>query len=97
MTEPAHEPDSVDRELEELLADAESTVSRLRRELELRRGTPPTEPEARAQHAEIDRLREHLAQAQVHWDEVRAFFEAALQELLGDREAKAGGGDDEEH
>lgn len=72
-------------QLERMLADAESSVSQLRRELTLVRNRRVSEAEQAAQHAEIDRLTEHLSQAQVHWNEVWGFFEAALQELRGAR------------
>ncbi|AEF39031.1 hypothetical protein [Hoyosella subflava] len=65
----------LDRELEQLLEEAEATVVRLRRELHSRR-------EFAAQHAEIDKLDEHMAHARVQWSEVRAFFEDVLSQLL---------------
>ncbi|MGO2112323.1 MAG: hypothetical protein ACTH31_11975 [Pseudoclavibacter sp.] len=88
----------VDRELEEMLVDAEHTVARLKAELATRRaqreaaalaapdGRSPEEREAIA-HAEIDRLDEHLANAKVRWSEVRSFFEDALHQLIGRNEA----------
>lgn len=88
MTEPGRRaPDdrSVDQQLEEMLADAERTVARLRKELEARRSAPMDIESNAAQHAEIDRLAEHLSHAQVHWGEVRAFFEEAISELLSGR------------
>lgn len=88
MTDPGQQPRDdrpVDRQLEEMLADAERTVARLRKELEAR-GAGAVDIEANAaQHAEIDRLAEHLSRAQVHWGEVRAFFEEAISELLSGR------------
>lgn len=73
--------ESVEQQLERLLADAESTVASLRRELDGARNRREREAMIRAQHEEIDRLQDHLAEAQVHWGAVREFFEAALREL----------------
>ena len=66
----------LDRELEQLLAEAEETVVRVRRVLESRR-------DHAVQHAEIDRLEEHMARTQVRWAEVRHFFQTAFRELVG--------------
>lgn len=74
-----------------MLADAEATVSRLRRELVARRAADSDAATEAAQHAEIDRLTEHLARAQVHWGEVRAFFEEALGEVRSPRGEAAEG------
>ena len=79
-------PDSLEQQLERLLEDAEFTVASLRRELDGARGRREREAMLREQHAEIDRLREHLAEAQVHWGAVREFFEAALRELNSDHQ-----------
>lgn len=88
--------ESVEEQLERLLSEAESTVASLRRELAELQRRKLTEAEVAGQHAEIDRLAEHLGAAQVHWNEVRAFFEAALQQLVGDRTAgEPDGGPDE--
>lgn len=83
MNQPAssQDPESVDAQLERLLAEAENTVSVLRRELHHARSRREREIAEAEQHAEIERLQEHLAKAQVHWGEVRAFFETALAEL----------------
>ncbi|GGA75462.1 hypothetical protein GCM10011490_27780 [Pseudoclavibacter endophyticus] len=93
---PARGYADVDREIEEMLVDAEHTVARLKAELAARRaqreaaasGVPsgpselsPEEREALA-HAEIDRLEEHLANAKVRWSEVRSFLEDALNQLI---------------
>lgn len=80
-----------EEQLERMLADAESSVSRLRHELASVRSRRVSEAEKAAQHAEIDRLSEHLSQAQVHWSEVWGFFEAALQELRSDESGSARG------
>lgn len=76
---------SLEHQLEKLLQDAEVTVASLRRELDDARGRREHEARLREQHAEIDRLQEHLAEAQVHWGAVRDFFEAALRELNSDQ------------
>lgn len=88
MTDTPNPPSSrpgadLDRELEQLLTEAEETVVRLRRELQHRRAFA-------AQHAEIERLDEHMANARVRWGEVRAFFEDVLRQLLA-REDQRGG------
>ncbi len=66
----------VEEQLAEIVREAEARVAELRRQLEQRR------LEA-AQHAEVDRLAEHLAQATVRWPEVRGFFDDVLDELRG--------------
>ncbi|MGC0271437.1 hypothetical protein ACO0LV_00375 [Pseudactinotalea sp. Z1739] len=68
--------------LNELLAEAERTVERLRQELAQRQQVRAEKELTAAQHAEIDRLTEHLANAQVHWGQVRSFFAAAMAELV---------------
>ena len=70
-----------ERLLERLLADAEVATAKLRQELEEMREHRSTDMERLEQHIEIDRLREHLADAQVHWSEVRDFFDSALKQL----------------
>lgn len=96
MTDPDPQPssrqnDDMDVQLERLLDEAEATVSKLRAELaESRRKQSAADGDLdagdiAAQKAEVARLQEHLADAQVHWSEVRAFFEAALAELLARR------------
>lgn len=79
-----HDPESVERRLEDLLADAETTVSALRREFDELQRRRLSRAEIAAQHDEIDRLREHLEEAQVHWGKVRGFFEEAARQLEGD-------------
>lgn len=92
-------PDSLEQELEDLLSDAEATVLRLREELSLRRGELAQIERRAEQHHEIDRLREHLAEAQVHWGRVHGFVEAALNELRERRhdtsESESGSGSGE--
>ncbi|QNG20222.1 hypothetical protein G4H71_13260 [Rhodococcus triatomae] len=84
----ARRRDDLERELERSLADAEDTVALLRRELASRRTH-------RLQHAEIDRLAEHLANSRVRWHEVRVFFEEAFREVAHDgSEAGDGSGSD---
>lgn len=82
---PATETDAVaepvEDHLERLLAEAETTLTRLRRELEGVRIRRLSEEEQLAQHAEIEQLRAHLSSAEVQWSEVRGFFESALAEL----------------
>lgn len=96
MTDPAqfpHRPHGqrdVDGELEEMLVEAEETVARLRAELELRRVQADDQRTEAAQHAEIDRLEEHLANTKVRWSEVREFFESAWRELLRSEPAVGG-------
>lgn len=87
MTDPDDLPDDlrddedpIDLVLQEMLSDAERTVARLRHELAARRHAARQETTA-AQHAEIDRLAEHLDRARIHWSEVRAFFDEALGSL----------------
>lgn len=77
-------------ELERLLAEAEQTVARLQVELRFRR-RQQEEGRLAAQHAELDRLAEHLSRAQVHWGEVRSFFEAAIGELSPDHQGPPAG------
>lgn len=64
----------VEEQLEQILREAEARVAELRRELEQHRLQA-------AQHAEIDRLAEHLAQATVRWTEVRGFLDEVITEL----------------
>lgn len=78
---PQHPASGDEEGLNELLADAERTVEKLRAELAERQRIRERKELTAAQHAEIDRLAEHLANAQVHWGQVRSFFEAALAEL----------------
>ncbi|SED65855.1 hypothetical protein [Ruania alba] len=68
--------DEIDAALVRLISETEETVCRLRAELAERRLH-------QAQHAEIERLEHHLAEATVSWSKVREFFEEALQELTG--------------
>ncbi|MFD1716203.1 hypothetical protein [Georgenia deserti] len=78
-------PRSIEEELEEILREAESSISALRKEL--------AEQRLRArQHAEIDRLEEHLASTRVRWSEVRAFFDEVIDELR--RRRPVSGADD---
>jgi hypothetical protein len=65
---------AVERELERIVAEAEAKLAEVRRELAARRLHA-------AQHAEIDRLEEHLANATVRWSEVRGFFDDVLDQL----------------
>lgn len=75
--------DALDVELEELLQEAEETVSELRREL-TRRREADREKDTAAQHAEIARLTEHLESARVNWADVREFFNEMITELRKD-------------
>ncbi|AEG43595.1 hypothetical protein [Isoptericola variabilis] len=65
---------SVEEQLEQILREAEARVAELRRRLEEHRREA-------AQHAEVDRLSEHLAAATVRWSEVRGFFDEVITEL----------------
>lgn len=77
----------LDSELRDLLADAEGAVAQLRAELTRREEfarnatDDTTGVDLEAQHAEINRLREHLAQAKVRWADVREFFVMVIEEL----------------
>lgn len=97
MNEREHESQSLEQQLERLLADAETTVASLRHELNEARVRRVREDEINAQREEIGRLAEHFAEAQVHWGAVREFFEAALQELhlSGDDERNDDSRDDD--
>ncbi|MDO5454470.1 MAG: hypothetical protein Q4F37_05710 [Corynebacterium sp.] len=70
----------VDRELEILLHEAETTVAALRAELR-RRKEQAQQDNLAAQHLEIDRLAEHLENATVRWNEVKDFFVKLTMEL----------------
>lgn len=82
-------PSDVNIEIERLLAEAESAVTSLQAELERARADRDQARQA-AQHAEVDRLDEHLTNAQVHWGQVRGFFRAALAEVRMDDGASYG-------
>ncbi|UFU05645.1 hypothetical protein [Ruania halotolerans] len=69
--------EEIDAALARLLAETEATVSQLRAELERR--------QHQAQHAEIERLEHHLAEATVNWSKVKDFFDEALRELTSRR------------
>ncbi|MDO5635340.1 MAG: hypothetical protein Q4G34_10805 [Micrococcus sp.] len=69
-----NQPAVTDQDLEAMLEEAEATVTELREEITRRR----REARESAQHAEIDRLEEHLRQARVQWSEVRGFLREAL-------------------
>lgn len=71
---------ALDHELEELLAEAESTVAQLRSEL-TRRRTRQRQMDLAEQHAEIARLSQHLANARVRWADVRGFLHEMITEL----------------
>lgn len=86
----------VEAQIERLLAEAEHTVERLRRELDETRARRARETELREQHEEVDRLREYLVQAQVRWGAVRDFFESALSELPGRPQETPGNDEPEE-
>lgn len=81
------DPTEFESHLEALLEEAEETARGLRAELRRVRANAEFDQRA-AQHAEVDRLGEHLAQTQVDWAKVRAFFEEAVREL---RETQNGG------
>lgn len=73
----------VDRELETLLHEAETTVAALRAELRRRKEQEQRDNLA-AQHLEIDKLAEHLENATVRWNEVKDFFVKLTTELRRD-------------
>jgi hypothetical protein len=73
----------VEEQLAELVREAEAKLDEVRRELAERR-------EQDAQHAEIDRLAEHLAQTTVRWGEVRGFFDEVITELRAPGEPPEG-------
>lgn len=84
MESQSHIPaDALDIELEELLQEAEATVSELRRELDRRRQAARDNTTA-AQHAEIARLSAHLENARVNWADVKEFFNVMITELKKD-------------
>lgn len=72
--------EEIDAALLRLMTETEETVNRLRAELAERR-------QHAAQHAEIERLEQHLAEATVNWSKVKEFFEEVLRELTGRRPA----------
>ena len=78
-----------ERELLQLISDAEERVARLREELERRRRWREASEEMAAQHREIDRLAALLEEARVDWRAVGAFVRGA------GREQRAGGPWDE--
>lgn len=82
--------DDLDRELEQMLVEAEETASRLRAELAAYRAQSAEEEERELQHLEIDRLEEHLRNSRIRWDEVRAFLEEAMRELRWRRDREPG-------
>ncbi|WP_119697066.1 hypothetical protein [Microbacterium halotolerans] len=75
--------EEIDAALVRLMAETEETVTRLRAELAERR-------QHEAQHAEIERLEHHLAEATVNWAKVKEFFEAVLRDMTGRRTGTAG-------
>ncbi|GAA1973436.1 hypothetical protein GCM10009718_06690 [Isoptericola halotolerans] len=72
-----------ERELAAILDEAEQRIGELRLELSRRE-------DLSAQHAELDRLDEHLATARVSWSEVRGFFDDVLHQLRGRGNPPAG-------
>lgn len=69
-----------DEELELLLTEAEDRIERLRSELVARRRGGPGAAGLAEQRAEIEKLSEHLENAQVNWHLVRDFFRSAIEE-----------------
>lgn len=82
-TERSQDIAALEQELARVVEEAEARLADVRRELDDRR-------QQEAQHAEIDRLEEHLANATVQWREVAEFFEQALQQLRSDRREDLG-------
>jgi uncharacterized coiled-coil protein SlyX len=66
-------PAEPDTELKQIIAETESYLVELRKELDRRQQA--------AQAAEIENLEEHLANARVKWDELKDFLEVVLHEL----------------
>lgn len=77
--------EALDHELEELLQEAESMVAQLRTELNRRR-SQQREMDLAEQHAEIARLSQHLADAQVRWADVRGFLQEMITELRKEKQ-----------
>ncbi|MDO5492280.1 MAG: hypothetical protein Q4F53_01545 [Nesterenkonia sp.] len=79
--------DHPDRELLEMLQEAEAKVEQLRVELDRRR---EFRRQMRADEAhegtdeEVERLSEYLEQAQINWQAVRKFFQSAIEEYRAD-------------
>lgn len=71
--------------LEAMLAETEETARELRVELRELRSQREEGARRAAQHAEIERLEEHLAQTRVDWAKVRQFLEEAVRELRDKR------------
>ncbi len=74
----------VEDQLEQILTDAERVLAELRTALAEQR-------QLARQHAEIDRLPEHLANTTVRWGQVRVFLQEMLDELRQRRSPHDGG------
>lgn len=66
----------VERQLEQVLHDAEAALAELRMILAEQRLR-------HRQHEEIERLPEHLANTTVRWSHVKVFFDELIAELRG--------------
>lgn len=77
--------EAMEANLEDMLAEAEETATRLRRQLaELRsQPVPDSDEDDEAKHEAINSLFSNLEETQVHWGKVRTFFEEAVRELFG--------------
>ncbi|MDO5627077.1 MAG: hypothetical protein Q4G43_02040 [Mobilicoccus sp.] len=83
-----------DRELEEMLRDAELAVRALRAELDIRRQWREGNNVPLAdKHAEVAKLAEHLENAKVHWPAVREFFHEAMLELQRENSSRTKDGE----
>lgn len=80
-----------DRELLEMLHDAEAKVEQLRAELDRRREQRRHSREEADE--EVERLSRYLEQAQVNWQAVRDFFHSAIEEYRADDAWGSGGSD----
>lgn len=74
-----------DRELWEMLREAEAKVEQLRAELDRRRELRRQARDGEDHEEEVQRLSEYLEQAQINWQAVRNFFQSAIDEYRGDK------------
>ncbi len=77
-TESGKQP-NVAEELERVLRETEASITELREELDRIN-------EERLQHAQVDRLEEHMANSTVRWKVIKEFLRVMLGELRGGRE-----------
>lgn len=72
--------DLSEADLEDMLTELEQQVSELGAELARRHRELRRAQDQAAQHAQIERLGEHLVAAQVNWQKVLEFFRSAIKE-----------------